>query len=86
MHVGAQQAWAVQQQMGPPLQKHSQASAQHCHRQQTAQLRQQTRPQPPGHQRQRSSRRGMLSARCTQAAECTGVSMTLYLWLYFKSS
>jgi hypothetical protein len=79
MHVGAQQAGAVQRQMGRPLQKHSQAPAQHRHRQQTAQLRLQTRPQLPGQQRRQSSRRGILSARCTQAAECTEVSMILPL-------
>lgn len=79
MHVGAQQAWAVQQQMGRPLQKHSQAPAQHRHRQQTAQLRQQTRPQLPGQQHQQSSRLGMRSAHCTQAAECTKVSLALHL-------
>ena len=79
MHVGAQRAWAVQQQMERPLQKHSQATIQVRHRQQTAQLQQEIRPQLPAQQRQQSSRRGMLSARYTQAAECTGVSLAQHI-------
>ena len=75
MHMGAQQAWAAQRQTGRPQRKHSQDLIHKRHRQQTVQPRQQIAPQLLKPRRQQSSRHGMLSARCTQAAGCTRVSL-----------